>query len=261
MLDKFAAASIRFLTLIIIFLGLSACHERLPPEIKPPPQSSWRNAFDRRRETISSYRAEARVSFSTSETKIPGRMTIVMKKPGNVRADFFDPFGRLKGLVIISGRRVFEYMPEISGDSKPGELSILAEMGQLKRGEPAGELASLITGLPGNFIRDADFRWGDKDERPKNGKEANSPAGTVISLAMHGAKPVVRKLVSRDLNAEEELVVTYDKYELIDDIPMPALVTISFPERKWMLRIQYRTLEINVDIDDELFRTDIRYGS
>jgi outer membrane lipoprotein-sorting protein len=225
---------------------------RLPPPIVPPPEAVWRGELVGRWESLRGLRAEARISLTSGEEVYPGRMALVFLKPGRIRADFLDPFGGTKGLVIINGGSMLEYLP---GTGRPGrrppELEFIESLGD--DGHPAAErLAALLTGLPDQTERKASYRWNDGAA----GTGDDPPDVTTWYLTLAEGRTVPRKVFIPGRTPEECISITYEEYASIGGVLLPRVVTIDAPARRWSLTVTYKEVEVNVELDEALFSTE-----
>ncbi len=238
-----------FLLPALLSLLLAACHPRLPAEPLPAGDpEAFREDLGRRWQGVSSLRAEAGITLTVGASAYPGRMTLVMKKPGLVRTDFFDPFGMLRGLVILSGDTLVEMLPprNTAGEDPP-EAALLDRLLQLQGDAPGEELAALVTGLPGGSTRRTPLRWAVA------GDHEPVAEGASLSLRLFKGLPVPASVTLRNRTTGESARVEYRDYVLNGEVPLPRRVTVGLPSRKVLLEITWKLTELNVELDDELF--------
>lgn len=252
--DKVRLLSLGAAAILLLLLS-AGCGARRPPRFHGLDDDSWRLAFRDRWEKTSTVRAEARVNVSDGQTSYPGKMILALKKPGMARADFLDPFGRIKGLVIMSRGKAVQYLPvQKRKNDAPAGVSLINTLTGKKGIAAVEELFSMVTGLPGGFSSSSIYRWAHQGEGMTG--EKISGDDVVVTMSRYGDAPIVHKVTSRR-DPGGLMVIEYGKYSWYGDIPLPEKVSVTFPEQGWLLEINYRVIELNVDLEDELFSTDI----
>ncbi len=258
---KDCATPLRLVGGLLLVTALAACQAAAPrvpgPSAAPgaPPATAetetWRQELADRWEKVSSFGLEGKISFVSDDGVYPGRLTLAMKKPGKMRADFFDPFGNLKGLVVMAGGEALEYLPQKPDPVKPSELLLLTRLAGRRGGSPAEEMAALAAGLPGTFVTSLPARWGEE----KIAAPGTKPDEAVY-LSRQQGNLLVQKAVF--LGEKQEVYrVEYEDYGLVDGLPMPGKVTIRLPESGWSLVIKVQMREMNAALGDDLFRTEV----
>jgi outer membrane lipoprotein-sorting protein len=233
----------------ILSLLLGGCHPRLPFDTPGGDPESRRAELERRWAGITSLRAEAGISLSAGGSFYSGSMAVVMKKPGSARTDFFDPFGGLRGLVIVNGDTLVKVLPPAGTAGETPETLLLDRIGLLRSGAPGEELAALLTGLPSPGMIGPVLRWA-ATEVPE------VPGGSGVGIALFRGRPVLTTLALPDAHGGDPATVVWGDYALIGDVPLPRRVTASFPRRGWILEITIKSVEFNMDLADELFAVD-----
>jgi hypothetical protein len=200
---------------------------------------------------ITSFRGESRVALEVGEAVYPGKMILVAVMPSRLRADFFSPFGQIKGLAVIRGDSLLEWVPGGKSASSPLEASLVRKLAGWQDRSPAEGLTAILTGQPVGVFEEAILEW---EERWEEESFPGDPSGLpTLFLRSADGEMLVTRLALRDPVTGESLRVKYGSFDNVDGYNLPGKVEILLPENRLSLMIKYRHVELNPEIEDGLF--------
>jgi hypothetical protein len=213
-----------------LLVALTACHAAPRPPVPAP--AGWREEMAARWSRVATLRGEARVTLNSPEGPYPGRMTLLLSRPGRLRLDFFSPFGTPEGTVILAGGAARGSL------SAEGQARLAGLLRLLARDAEGVAAADVLGGLLAGML-------------PWPG--GATPEGVTVEAAADGGRSVTVS-VKLDRPGEAALRVAYPAYAPGGDVPLPARVELSEGEgERPVLELTWVSLEVNPALEEGLF--------
>ena len=199
--------------------------------------------------SFSSLKGIARISFrETGQKTVKGKHVLLIKKPSQVRTEILGLFGQPMAVAVVDDNNAAILVPK---------------EGTLYKGRPSAQNVQRILRIPleiedlVNFmlyqVPLMDYRTFTLQIPPDGGYRLvlQKGKGQREELDFDADKKLVKVLFIN--NDKEVLMVGYGDFSE-GEKPFPGQLDLSIPSRGIEAKVEFSSLETNVDLDDELFR-------
>lgn len=242
------------LIIVIIFFtqGCAPTLQPLPHDLvgSMPSQEHLLELLEKRLDSIKTVVAKTRSKITNTTEKISSKQVIILKKPSSLRIDGLSPFGHPALSITTDGNNI-----NIYNYSKHTFYS-----GQIDDKEVAGlfpvsiEFNYLMDILAGG-IPLIDFYKEQSTVDIKNSFYRLNLNGENFKEEIYFDHKLLVPKKATIFRADETILmlISFDDYDNIDGLMMPASISVELPDEHYKMEISYSKIQLNSEIDNNLF--------
>ncbi len=200
--------------------------------------------------SIQSLSLEARASYYAGGQARKGKVIILARRPASLHFSTLSPTDDLLGVLASDGERFMSFERGAStcyvGDACPENVGRMLPL----RMEGAAVVDLLMGGAPVIAHFESKVIWDNRAGAYK--LELQGEGGLVERLWIEHGTGLVRKAELRR-HGKLELELVYKDYAKVSEHSLPHTLELVMTKGDVDLKIRYREVDLNTDIDDEAF--------